>query len=99
MAYQAVLTLLKFECHYCGESKTVDPNDVEQAATVANMLKVQRADGSAFAYCNHECLRAGARYFGKHPLQAVNEAGNQFAEAEPTGIVLTDGLVEHNDSD
>ena len=99
--YNAMVTLLQFTCHYCGKQHTVDPNDPQQAASVAHMLKVQRADGSSFAFCDHECLRTGSRYFGRHPLTAVNEAGNQF-EATPTPeVIITDGVrpvaVEEHD--
>lgn len=84
------VAVLQFECHYCGALKIVNPNDPAEAAQVANMLKVQRADGSAFSFCDHECLRSGARYFGKNPLQVADPSGQTFQPAPGAGIVLTD---------
>ena len=78
------VAVLQFECHFCGDIRVVDPNNPDEAASVKDMLKVMRADGSSFAFCNHECLKMGAGYFMKHPL---NVAPQQEA---PTGIVLTD---------
>ena len=88
--YIAMITLLQFTCHYCKKVHTVNPNDPIQAASISGMLKVQRADGSSYAFCDHDCLRTGSRYFGSHPLTAVNEAGNQFEPVPTPEIILTD---------
>lgn len=77
------IAVLQFTCHYCGNVRVVNPNDPTDAASVKDMLKVQRADGSSYAFCDHECLKMGANYFAKHPL-------NVAQQEEPTGIVLTD---------
>jgi hypothetical protein len=88
--YNAMVTLLQFHCHYCKAVHLINPNDPQQAATVASMLKVQRADGSSYAFCDDACLRTGSRYFGSHPLTAVNEAGNQYEPTPTPEIILTD---------
>jgi hypothetical protein len=113
MAYEAVRQLLKvdgnivdvskgvailmFACHYCNKETLVDPNDQASQDQVKDFLKVQRADGSSYAFCDYECLRSGSRYFGKHRLE-VNP------EAQGSKIVLTDaeaeqmGDVDENDA-
>lgn len=83
------VAVLQFECHYCGAVKIVNPNDPTEAAAVKDMLKVQRADGSSFAFCDDACLRTGARFFGKHPLEVADPSGRTYAEV-PSGITLTD---------
>jgi hypothetical protein len=89
------VAVLQFECHYCGAVKIVNPNDPTEAAAVKDMLKVQRADGSSFAFCDHECLRTGSRFFGQHPLEVADPSGQTFQEAASGGnIVLTDGDAE-----
>jgi hypothetical protein len=84
------VAVLQFECHYCGNVKIINPNDAAEAASVKDMLKVQRADGSSFAFCDHECLRSGARYFARNPLEVADKSGQTFQPAEPSGITLTD---------
>jgi hypothetical protein len=89
--YQAVVTLINVTCHYCGKVVQVNPNDPTQAALLASILKVQRADGSTFAFCDHECLRSGSRYFGRYPMVPVaTEQGIGFAEDSGPEIVVTD---------
>lgn len=84
------VAVLQFECHYCHKQTVVNPNDPTEAAAVKDMLKVQRADGSAFAFCDHECLRTGSRFFGQHPLEVADPSGRTYQAAEESGIVLTD---------
>jgi hypothetical protein len=83
------VTVLQFECHYCHKQTVVNPNDPAEGEKVANMLKVQTADGAAYAFCGVDCGRPGLNYFKKHPLVATGATGG--FEAQPaTGIVLTD---------
>lgn len=84
------VAVLQFECHYCAKVTVVNPNDPTEAAAVKDMLKVQRADGSSFAFCDHECLRTGSRYFGQHPLEVADPSGQTFQPAPESGITLTD---------
>lgn len=88
------VAVLQFTCHYCGAVKIVNPNDPTEAAAVKDMLKVQRADGSSFAFCDAECLRTGSRFFGKHPLEVADPSGQTFQPAPESGITLTDGDSE-----
>jgi hypothetical protein len=88
------VAVLQFECHYCGNIRVVNPNDPTDAATVKDMLKVQRADGSSFAFCDHECLRTGSRFFGQNPLEVADPSGKTFQTAPESGITLTDGDEE-----
>jgi hypothetical protein len=84
------VAVLQFECHFCGKVVIVNPNDPTEAAQVKDMLKVQRADGSSFAFCDHECLRSGARFFGRNPLEVAEPSGQTFQPSQPSGIILTD---------
>lgn len=84
------IAVLQFECHYCSKQTIVNPNDPTEAAAVKDMLKVQRADGSSFAFCDHECLRTGSRFFGRNPLEVADESGQTFQPAQDSGIILTD---------
>lgn len=88
------VAVLQFECHYCGKVTIVNPNDPAEAAAVKDMLKVQRADGSSFAFCDADCLRTGSRFFGRNPLEVADPSGQTFKPAPESGIVLTDEETE-----
>jgi hypothetical protein len=90
-SYAAVTTLINVECHYCGNVTQVNPNDPAQAGKLANILKVQRSDGSTFAFCDNECLRSGSRYFGRYPMVPVQtEQGIGFVQESGPEIIVTD---------
>ena len=82
--------LLQFECHNCNRLFLINPNVPAEAATVADLLKIQRADGKAYAYCDWSCMRSDANWFRRHPLVADSTSGQTFSEEKPSGIVITD---------
>lgn len=96
--YNAMITLLQFTCHYCGKVATINPNEPGDTKTVAEMLKVQTADGASYQFCNSECLRPGTKWFRDNPLEPVNEAANEFGAQPATGIILTDADQDVFDS-
>jgi hypothetical protein len=86
---EEIVTVLQFDCHYCRKVQIIDPNSPKDAELVANMLKVQTADGKAYAFCDVECLKPGAKYFKQNPLVFTGRVEGGF-EQQKTGIILTD---------
>ena len=90
---EELATVLQFDCHYCRKVQIIDPNSPKDAELVANMLKVQTADGKAYAFCDVECMKPGAKYFKQHPLVFTGKVEGGF-ERQESGIILTDAEQE-----
>ena len=86
---EEIVTVLQFDCHYCRKVQIIDPNSPKDAELVANMLKVQTADGKAYAFCDVECMKPGAKYFKQNPLVFTGKVEGGF-ERQESGIILTD---------